>query len=74
MKRKLYYIFSTPIHNGEPIEGVKPIQNTIITFIDITNDGLLIDVNPKMKAVEFWSHIEEEVRLWTNKSNLKGES
>lgn len=59
MINNIILIGRTPSRNGKPIDGIKPIQNQKAHFIDITNEGLIVSVNPNEKTNEFWRYIEE---------------
>lgn len=51
--------FSLPSYQNDPVEGFLPIQNDKIHYLDITNDGLTIGLEPYEKAIEFWNSIEQ---------------
>ncbi|KAJ6641664.1 Esterase B1, partial [Pseudolycoriella hygida] len=45
-----------PTPNAEPIE-LKPLENDLVHFIDITNQGLIAALGPNKKFLDFWSDI-----------------
>lgn len=47
---------SDPAPNSEPTE-LKPIQNDVVNYVDITNNGLFVDVNPHRESIQFWSEL-----------------
>ncbi|XP_031636635.1 esterase B1-like isoform X2 [Contarinia nasturtii] len=53
--------YGKPIRNGKPIKGFKPIRKNRVNFLDFTNDGLALGVNPNKKAIEFWTYIGQEL-------------
>lgn len=52
---------SEPTHDGDPIDGCLPIQNGQVNFIDVTKDGLKLDVNPNQAANELWARIDQQI-------------
>lgn len=52
--------FSNPINNNDPIEEFKPIENNIIHFLDISNDGLTTGMGPHKKSMDFWQNIHQK--------------
>lgn len=48
--------YRNPTPNNEPIT-FKSIQNDLIHFVDITNDGLIPALGPHKKFTDFWADI-----------------
>lgn len=61
-QKVFYHIFlnnSKPTHQNDPISGFKPVKNGEVNYLDITNDGLSIGIEPNRKAFDFWENIEQ---------------
>lgn len=41
--------------------GSLPIQSGKFNFIDVTNDGLQLGINPNQAAFELWTQIEQQI-------------
>lgn len=54
--------FSEPTHDGDPVSNYLPIQDDRINFLDVTNDGLIVGINPNQEANQLWSGIERKVQ------------
>lgn len=39
--------------NGDPVD-LKPVQNDVVNYVDITNNGFVAGVNPHANAIAFW--------------------
>lgn len=59
----LYY--RDPAPNSEPTE-LKPIQGDVINYVDITNNGLFVDVNPHIESIQFWNELLSKHRETLN--------
>lgn len=57
---------SEPTYNDDLIVGHHPVQNNQINFLDITNDGLTLGVNPRQSAMEFWTRLEKQAQRLMN--------
>lgn len=51
---------SSPSYYGDPVD-LAPIQNGQVNFVDVTNDGLRVGVNPNQAANELWARVERQV-------------
>lgn len=70
---KINLFFRNPSYNDEPVASIKPIYKEDVHFIDITNNGLFVDVNVNKKSNELWHDIEEKVRTLINKAKVDRE-
>jgi len=61
--------YGSPGYYGDPVD-LAPIQNNQVNFVDITNEGLRIGVNPNAAANELWSRVERQVQDY-NQRNAK---
>lgn len=52
---------SEPTHNNDLVDGCLPIQNDRVHYLDVTNDGLKVGVNPNHEANELWDQIEQQI-------------
>lgn len=44
--------------------GFPPVQGDLLSFMDVTNDGLKIDVNPDEEEIDFWQSIEKKLKKY----------
>lgn len=59
---KLYTNFAkygNPVHNGDPIDELKPVRKDQLHFLDITEDGLKLGVNPDKERYDLWAEIDQ---------------
>ena len=59
---KQLFRFSEPTYKNDLIAGFHAIKGNEINYLDITNEGLKLDVNPGPKAMEFWSRLENQAQ------------
>lgn len=59
LKCLLLRFSSDPVHNGDPIAELKPVQKDQLHFLDVTNDGLKLGVNPDRERYELWAEIDQ---------------
>lgn len=52
--------FREPTHENDLIDGFQPVNDKEINFLDITNDGLKVGVNPRQSAMELWSQLVKQ--------------
>lgn len=64
-------IFSDPTYKEELISGFHPIRNDVINFLDVTNDGLQLGVNPRKYADEFWTQLEQTAHQIAKEKGIK---
>lgn len=50
------------MHDDDPISGFLPVQNDRLNFLDVTNDGLKLGVNPNQRVDGFWTQIEQKIK------------
>lgn len=53
----IYFTYSHPTVDDEPVSGYEPIENHKIHYVRITNDGLFMDLSPKNESTAFWERI-----------------
>lgn len=46
-------IYRDPTPDKSPVE-FRPIENGVINYVNITNDGLISDIDPHGRAIYFW--------------------
>lgn len=47
-------IFRNPIPNNDPIE-VKPVTDSTVNYVDLTNKGPVAGTNPHAEYIQFWN-------------------
>lgn len=52
-KNDYFFCRRNPTPNNDPVE-VKPIQNNVTNYVDITNNGFIPSVNPHAEFIQFW--------------------
>lgn len=62
LNQSLYTFDSEPTHAKDPVDGFKPIRKDQVHFLDVTNDGLKLGVNPNQKANRLWDEIERQIQ------------
>lgn len=45
-----------------------PIQNDRVNFLDLSNNGITLGVNPNRKSNEFWEYVEQQIHRINQKS------
>lgn len=63
--------FRDPTHKNDLISGFHPILNDDINFLDITNDGLQLGLNPRKHANKFWSRLEETANQMAKEKGIE---
>ncbi|XP_031636633.1 esterase B1-like [Contarinia nasturtii] len=53
--------YGKPIQYGKPIKGFSPVQMNRVNFLDFTNDGLILGLDPNGEAIKFWTRIGEKL-------------
>lgn len=56
-----YIYFSELAHEGDPIDSIQPIENGVIHFLDVTNNGLMVGQAPNQKANDLWTRISQRI-------------
>lgn len=56
------FLHSEPTYKDELVAGYHAIDGNDIEFLDITNDGLRVDKNPRKTAMEFWASLEMQAK------------
>ncbi|XP_055303123.1 carboxylic ester hydrolase-like [Sitodiplosis mosellana] len=51
--------YGEPSHKSDPIDGVQPVRNDEVHFIDIMNEGIKTGLSPNQKVIDFWVSIEQ---------------
>lgn len=55
--------FSEPLREGDPVGNFRPIEKKgIVTFLDITNDGLFTGIGPNQAANALWERIKKQAQ------------
>lgn len=53
-------IHSDPTHGGDLIQGFNPVRSEDINLLDITNEGLFLDIMPANNRTKIMDRIVEE--------------
>lgn len=53
IKKKLCDNSRNPTQNKDPVD-LRPIQKDVVNYVDITNNGLVVGVNPESRTTAFW--------------------
>ncbi|XP_031621135.1 uncharacterized protein LOC116339416 [Contarinia nasturtii] len=54
-----------PTYRDELISGFQPVQSDVFNYLDISNKGLKLEINPREKAIEFWSQLKANAQKFT---------
>lgn len=54
------YIHSNPTYGGDLIQGYNPVTSGDINFLDVTNEGLFLDVMPANNRMKIMDRIVKE--------------
>lgn len=58
--------FREPTYKDELITGFSSIQGNDIPFLDVTNEGLRLGMNPRKEANEMLMQLEQQAKVMFN--------
>ncbi|XP_031621275.1 acetylcholinesterase 1-like [Contarinia nasturtii] len=66
--------YGEPTHKNNLIPGYRPIKSGEFNFLDITNDGLKLGVNPRQRVMDFWHRTEVQAQRLMIEANKQNET